>query len=111
MTTTVAERLRQGAGYVDRLVNDARQALPDGAAADVDAGIARFEHEVRRGMERGADVCDDVRSAIKRHPFATTAVAFGAGAVIGVAAAWLAGACARVTAPAARTDGEMDSEC
>lgn len=94
MTTTVAERLRQGAGYIDRVVSNVREPLSE-CAADVDAGLARAVRQARRGMERASDVRDEARIAIKRHPFAATALAFGIGALIGVVAGRLAATCTR----------------
>ena len=110
MTTTVAERLRQGAGYVDRLVNDARQALPGEAAAQIDASVHRVTRRVRRGLETASDVRDEARIAIKRHPFAVTALAFAVGTLIGVALGRVASTCARREVHGA-TAGDVDIEC
>jgi hypothetical protein len=110
MTTTVAERLRQGAGFVDRLVSEARQALPDDTAAQIEAGLNRATRQARRGLESASDVRDEARLAIKRHPFAVTALAFAVGTVIGVTLGRVASTCARKE-PAGSTASDIDAEC
>ena len=112
MSTTFAERWQQGVEFAEKLVEDAREVLPEGTAGDVEKRVAGVVRRARSGLERASDARDAARIAVRRHPFAATAAAFGIGAMVGVAVGRLAEACAartRSTTPAAPVD--VDPEC
>ena len=50
--------------------------------ADVfDAAVVRARRGVRRSYQTAEDIVDDAALGVKRHPFASLAVSFGAGAL------------------------------
>jgi predicted sugar kinase len=113
MATTFAERLQQGVGLAEKLADSAVEALPPDGAERIEARMHDIARRARRGIERASDARDEARITIKRYPFAATGFAFGVGALLGVAAACLAGACARsaVSSVARSSDEDRDVEC
>lgn len=111
MATTFADRLQEGIGVAEKLAGNVIEALPPDAADRIEARVTQIVRGARRRWERASDVRDEARIAIKRHPFAATALAFGLGALLGAAAGRLAGACARDAASrraTPRDDGDIE---
>ena len=111
MATTVAERLQQGAGYVEKLADNARGVLPEDVAEQIGTRMAQIGRRARHGLETASDVRDGVRIAIERHPFAAIALACGVGALFGVVVGRLAAGCDRDGAPTAPQTDDADVEC
>lgn len=93
-TTAFAEEIENKVGTLrDKVV----EAVRDAIRTDEPEGLADVAHKasriVRRRMADAADLRDETIYRIKRQPVRAVALAFGAGAVIGVVLGRFAGSC------------------
>ena len=76
--------LQKTEGEIEILRREAARAKARVSDA-LDDAVAKARREIKHGYQKAEDLADEAALRVKRHPFASLAVSFGAGAL----AAWL----------------------
>lgn len=87
----VADRIADAAMHAAHLSHEARLLKSKAADAIEDSVYAakRAVKEMKRGVERVADLRDDAAHYVKRQPLKAIAIAASAGLVVGIVGGWI----------------------
>jgi ElaB/YqjD/DUF883 family membrane-anchored ribosome-binding protein len=106
MATGFTQQSQHGIGVAEKVAEAVREGLESNEGC-IEESVSRAARHARHGVQRASDVRDEASLVIRRQPFKAMALAFGVGAILGVACGRISRARVRTTP---RTE-DVDIEC